>query len=75
MGELTYLEAQKAIIAATKYGIINGYTDGYYRPNQIMTRAEFMKIIAKFVELDAENDRNDGLQIKELDELIKLLEA
>lgn len=70
----TYLEAQKAIIAATKYGIINGYTDGYYRPNQIMTRAEFMKIIAKFVELDAENDRNDGLQIKELDELIKLYE-
>jgi len=68
----TYPEAQKAIIAATQYGIINGYTDGYYRPNQTMTRAEFMKIIAKFIELNAEDDGIDGLEIKDITNSIKL---
>ncbi len=68
----TYLEAQKAIIAATSYGIINGYTDGYYRPNQTMTRAEFMKIIAKFIELNAEDDGIKGLEIKNVEDSVKL---
>ena len=68
----TYLEAQKAIIAATSYGIINGYTDGYYRPNQTMTRAEFMKIIAKFIEINAEDDGVKGLEIKNLEDSVKL---
>ena len=68
----TYIEAQRAIIAATTYGIINGYTDGYYRPNQAMTRAEFMTILAKFVERNAEDEGIDGLELKELDELIKI---
>lgn len=68
----TYLEAQKAIIAATSYGIINGYTDGYYRPNQTMTRAEFMKIIATFIELNAEDDGIEGLEIKALEDSVKL---
>ena len=71
LGE-TYLEAQKAILAATSYGIINGYTDGYYRPNQTMTRAEFMKILAKFVEINAEDNGIDGLQIKDVEDLIKV---
>lgn len=68
----TYLEAQKAIIAATSYGIINGYTDGYYRPNQTMTRAEFMKIIAKFIELNADDDGVKGLNIKNVEDSVKL---
>lgn len=68
----TYLEAQKAIIAATSYGIINGYTDGYYRPNQTMTRAEFMKIIAKFIELNAEDDGIKGLEVKNIEDSVKL---
>ena len=68
----TYEEAQKAIIAATSYGIINGYTDGYYRPNQTMTRAEFMKIIAKFIELNAEDDGISGLEIKDIEDSVKL---
>lgn len=68
----TYLEAQKAIIAATTYGIINGYTDGYYRPNQEMTRAEFMKILATYIELNAEDAGIDGLQIKDLDTTVKI---
>lgn len=68
----TYEEAQKAIIAATSYGIINGYTDGYYRPNQTMTRAEFMKIIAKYIELNAEDEGIKGLEVKDIDNSVKL---
>lgn len=68
----TYLEAQKAIIAATTYGIINGYTDGYYRPNQTMTRAEFMKIIASYIELNAEDEGIAGLEIKNLEDSVKI---
>ncbi len=68
----TYEEAQKAIIAATSYGIINGYTDGYYRPNTTMTRAEFMKILAKFIEINAEDEGIDGLEIKALDNSVKV---
>ena len=37
-----------------------------------MTRAEFMKIIAKFVELHAEDEGIDGLKIKEIEELVKM---
>ncbi len=64
----TYLEARKAIIAATEYGIINGYEDGTYKPNKAMTRAEFLKIIANRVEI--END--DGFEIKDLESSIKV---
>lgn len=71
LGE-TYLEAQKAIVAATKYGIINGYTDGYYRPNTKMTRAEFMKILAKYIEINAEDEGIDGLEIKSVENRITL---
>ena len=76
LGE-TYEEAQKAIIAATKVGLINGYPDGTYRPNEKMTRGEFMKIIAANIELAAEeNDLDDnivdGLRVKDSDEEIKV---
>jgi len=68
----TYLEAQKAIVAATKLGIINGYPDKTYRPNKKMTKAEFMKIIASYIEIDAEDDKIDGLEIKDENKLIKI---
>ena len=64
----TYLEARKAIIAATEYGIINGYEDGTYRPNKAMTRAEFLKIIANRVAIENE----DGFEIKDLESSIKV---
>ena len=67
----TYIEAQRAIVACSKIGIINGYTDGTYRPNNKMTRAEFMKIIASYVEVNAEDDDIDGLEVK-VDNNIKL---
>lgn len=64
----TYLEARKAIIAATEYGIINGYEDGTYKPNKPMTRAEFLKIIAKRVEIE----NGDGFEIKDLEASLKV---
>ncbi len=58
----TYEEAQKAITKATELGVINGYPDGSYRPNDKMTRAEFMKIIASYIETAADVK---GLEIKD----------
>lgn len=63
----TYLEARKAIVAATAYGIVQGYGDGTYRPNELITRAEFMTILANLIEAD--ND--DGFEIKDSSSSIK----
>lgn len=61
----TYYEAQKAITVASEYGIINGYEDGKYRPNDKMTRAEFMKIIASYIEYLGEEESIKGLEVKD----------
>jgi len=61
----TYPEAQKAITAATDLGIINGYEDGTYRPNNKMTRAEFMKIIASYIDIAGSKAGVKGLEVKE----------
>ena len=72
----TYLEAKQAITAASKAGLINGYLedDGTYtyRPNNMMTKAEFMKILACMIQEGAEDEGIDGLEIKELDKLVKI---
>jgi len=68
----TYLEAQKAISVATNFGIINGYTDGYYRPNRTMTRAELMKILATYMEKDAQRKGIEGLELKATNKLAKV---
>lgn len=63
----TYLEARKAIVAATAYGLVQGYPDGYYRPNELITRAEFMTIIANRIS----EDNDDGFEIKDSSNSIK----
>lgn len=68
----TYVEAQKAIIASTKAGLISGYTDGTFRPNEKMTRAEFMKILACMIEKQAAEDEVEGLEVKDLENTIKV---
>ena len=72
----TYLEAQKAITAASNAGLINGYLedDGTYtyRPNAKMTKAEFMKILACMIQENAEDEGIDGLEIKGLEQLVKV---
>ncbi len=40
-----------AVSTLTKIGILSGYEDGSFRPNQPITRAEMAKIIAKFADL------------------------
>ncbi len=64
----TYLEARRAIIAATAHGIIEGYPDGTYRPNQKMTRGEFITILAR----EIEEEYGEGFEVKDIDELIKV---
>lgn len=41
------LWAEKAILQAAQLGIVSGYTDGSFRPNQLITRAQMAVIIAK----------------------------
>lgn len=64
----TYEEARKAIAAASAHGLIQGYPDKTYRPNQSMTRAEFMTILAREIETVYE----DGFEVKDEEELIKM---
>ena len=42
----------RAVATLTNAGIINGYTDGTFRPNAPITRAELATIIARFAKLD-----------------------
>ncbi len=41
----------KAVNKLVSVGIINGYEDGTYRPDNTITRAEFAKVIATFLGL------------------------
>ncbi len=64
----TYLEARKAVIAATKYGLIQGYPDGTYKPNKSMTRGEFITILARQIE----EEYGEGFEVKDEESLIKV---
>ena len=52
-----FYEAVKSLSAR---GIINGYKDGTYRPNQGITRAHAAKIMATALNLDLKNVKNPG---------------
>lgn len=45
--------AKSMIEAAVSNGIIRGYTDGTFRPNQAISRAEMIAIIGRIVDLNA----------------------
>ena len=64
----TYLEARKAVIAATKYGLIQGYPDGTYKPNKSMTRGEFITILARQIE----EEYGEGFEVKDEESSIKV---
>jgi hypothetical protein len=68
----TYTEAQKAIVACSRLGIITGFPDGSYKPNDNITNAEFMKILASFVEFNADQNDVSGLYVKPIQELVKI---
>lgn len=44
--------AEASIQSAVEKGIMNGYPDGTFRPNQPITRAELLKVIALTIGLD-----------------------
>ena len=46
----------RAIATLTNMGIIKGYTDGTFRPNADITRAELATIIARFAKLDVNTE-------------------
>lgn len=46
----------KAIVLATKLGIINGYEDGSFRANATITRAEFASLFVRALGLTSEGD-------------------
>ncbi|MFF2092748.1 S-layer homology domain-containing protein [Paenibacillus sp. NPDC058174] len=53
--------AKAAIDALASNGIINGYNDGSFKPNQTITRAEIVAIISRIVDLDkAAGGKNKG---------------
>jgi hypothetical protein len=56
----TYMAAKQAITKATELGILSGYPDGTFRPNNKMTRAEFMKVIASYINKSVDEE---GLQL------------
>lgn len=48
--------AKDAISALTQRGVINGYPDGTFRPDNRVTRAEFAKILTKAFNMDPSTD-------------------
>jgi chondroitin AC lyase len=52
--------AKKAIAQLIKAGIFSGYADGYFRPNQPITRAEFAVVIARVLGLDTSSNAGTG---------------
>ena len=67
----TYMEARKGIVEAKKLGLIDGYDDGTYKPNNKMSRGEFMKLIAVFVEKKAKDDGLIGIDLDDTRSVVK----
>ncbi|TWG29508.1 S-layer homology domain-containing protein [Geobacillus sp. C56-T2] len=52
--------AKKEIEELVSKGIINGYPDGNFKPEQYVTRAQTAVIIGKTMQIDTENRKNPG---------------
>lgn len=52
----------EAVLDLTEKGIIKGFTDGTYRPNQEITRAQAAVILASALELDVNAAKNQGFK-------------
>lgn len=48
--------AYKAVLWAQKYEIINGYSDGTFKPNEVITEQQFAKLLTNYFELDVAED-------------------
>lgn len=52
----------EAVVDLTEKGIIKGFADGTYRPNQEITRAQAAVILASALELDGKAAKNPGFK-------------
>ncbi|WP_235615987.1 S-layer homology domain-containing protein [Metasolibacillus fluoroglycofenilyticus] len=48
--------AYDAVLWAQKYEIINGYSDGTFKPNEMITEQQFAKLLANYFELEIVED-------------------
>ena len=60
-------ELNQAVELMTKFGILNGYEDGTFRPNNEITRAEFSKVIIETIMTDEKvsGDEAKFIDVKE----------
>ncbi|GGD88228.1 S-layer homology domain-containing protein [Paenibacillus nasutitermitis] len=69
MPDITGHWAENAVLhAANLLGIINGYTDGTFKPNNPVTRAEFINMLVKAFQLKS---TGDSLKFSDLDKIGK----
>ena len=47
-----------AVRQMTGFGLVNGYTDGTFKPNAKITRAEFVAILSRFPHTDIGTDKS-----------------
>lgn len=52
----------EGVMNLTARGVINGYTDGTYRPGENITRAQAAKILASALDLDTKNVKDPGFK-------------
>jgi hypothetical protein len=52
----------EAIMSLTDRGIIDGYTDGTFKPNEAVSRAHVAKLIVEMLDLDLKNVVNPGFK-------------
>lgn len=48
--------AYDAVVWAQKFNIINGYDDGTFRPNEVITEQQFAKLLTNYFELESTTD-------------------
>lgn len=71
---------EQTILSLVNMGIIKGYPDGTFRPNQVLTRSDVVKLLGKYLvslghEIPADyktNMRFTDLTVKSEDELLQL---
>jgi hypothetical protein len=59
--------AEQAIMRLYDRGIIKGYPDGLVRPDQMISRAEFSSLLARYLELDTSDVEKEPPTFSDID--------
>ena len=59
-----YRWAEQAIMTVTKYGLMEGYDDGEFKPGEKVTKAQLITILARQIEIDNNITTINGFKIK-----------